>query len=181
MARHDRGSNRLDGGFTLIEMMVVLSLAGLLMTLGALALRQYWFAQALIGSRDEIVNELRGSQERAVSESNPQVQGVLLREGSSSWAAVEYDPNRPAGIPECIVLSENTLLSKTVIATATFSAVPTVTAACDRDIPSSSPDDFAFFFARGSATNGTVTLTHPERSESWTITVTPITGRVGVD
>lgn len=177
----DRGSaSKLEGGFSLIEMLAVLSLAAILMTLGASELRQYWFAQSLIGSRDEIVNELRRSQERAVSESNPQIQGVLLREGSSSWAAVEYDPARPPG-SECQVVTNNTLETGTVIATATFSQVPTVTAACDAQIPSSSADDFAFFFARGSATSGTVTLTHPQRpGESWTITVTPITGRVVV-
>lgn len=181
MARSEGSSKQLEGGFTLIEMLAVLALAGLLMTLGAFAMRQYWFNQALIGSRDEIVNELRRSQERAVSESNPQVQGVLFREASSSWSVVEYDPGRPAG-SECVVVTNNTLESGTQIATATFSTVPTVTAACDAQIPSSSPDDFAFFFARGSATNGTATLTHPQRpGDSWTITVTPITGRVLVD
>ena len=181
ISRQRTTSPENSGGFTLIEMLAVLLLAAILMTLGASTLRQYWFNQALIGSRDEIVNELRRAQERAVSESNPQIQGVLLREGSSSWSAVEYDPARPPG-SECIVVTDNTLESGSVVASATFSAVPTVTALCDAQIPSSSPDDFAFFFARGSATNGTATLTHPRRpGDSWTITVTPITGRVVVN
>lgn len=177
--------HRSHQGFTLIEMLVAMGLAAVLMTLGASAIRSYWFAQALIGSRDEVVNELRRSQERAVSESNPKIQGVVFREGTSSWSVVEYDPALPAG-SECSVITDNTLVSSTQIASATFSEVPTVTAACDAQISASAPDDlapddFAFFFARGSATNGTVTLTHPQRPESWTITVTPITGRVLVD
>ncbi len=177
--RTSRG--RAEAGFTLIEMLSVLALAAILMTLSAGALRTYWFTQALAGSRDEVVNELRRAQERAVSESNPRVHGVLLREGSSSWSAVEYDPTRPAG-SECLVITENTLESRSEIETATFSEVPTITAACVAQItPASTADDYAFFFPRGSATNGTVTLTHPQKpGTTWTITVTPITGRVEV-
>lgn len=179
---------KLDEGFTLVELLFVMGLAAVLMALGGLALRQYWFAQALVGSRDEVVNELRRSQERAVSESNPKVQGVVFREGTSSWSIVEYDPDLPAG-SNCTVVSNNTLVSSTQISSATFSAVPTVTAACDAQLSpvfptpdDLAPDDFAFFFARGSATSGTVTLTNPQRpDDSYTITVTPITGRVVVD
>ena len=61
-----------------------------------------------------------------------------------------------------------------------FTAAPGVTSVCASQIPGAgASDEFALFFARGTATQGSITFTHPSLSgRSVGLTVTPITGRV---
>ena len=171
-------ASRAEGGFSLIELLVVVGLLGLLLTLGATAFRRYWLVQSLDGAQDELIAQVRQRQEQAVSESHPLVFGVRVLEGSSEWGILEYTPDNPlvAGNQEACVQKEILRFSTSVqVSSAAFATSPETTF-CASVLGAAS--DYVFFYPRGSATGGTLTLLHPEISAARTIVVSPITGRV---
>lgn len=168
---------RREDGFTLIEAMVAMSIVAVLMTLGAGALRQYWLTHALHGARDEAITQLRGQQERVVSESHPLVFGARFRPGSTEWGLVEYDPVSDT-CQETRAMQFDTGVEVQVVSFSEAGSMASIVAKC-RAIPTaSSTDGFAMFFARGTASAGTLTLEQPSLGETLGLTVKPITGRV---
>ena len=173
-----------DDGFSLIELLVGIGLVAILVTISAGALRTYWLTQGLVGSRDEIVSQLRASQEQVVSESHPLVFGARFKTGSSTWGLVEYNP----GTNTCVELSR-TLSTGVVPQSASFTSSPETdfcrsnlvfaggsTPVPDRDDPATA---YVWFYARGTATAGSMTFTQPSLpGKSVSLTVTPLTGRV---
>lgn len=170
-----------ERGFTLIEVLVATVLTAILLTLSASGARHYWLTQALQTGRGEIITQLRQMQEQVVSETHPTVFAARFRVGSSDWGVVEYDPTLTASHPAttCTQVRSNTFATGVKVTAASFAA-PTDSSMLSlcRAIPGASSDQFVFFYARGSATGGTVTIDQPSLGRSKTITVTPITGRV---
>jgi type II secretion system protein H len=164
---------RREQGFTLIEALVVMLLASIVMTLAVQALRHYWLVQSLEQGEGEVISQLRQLQERAVSESHPLVYGARFKLNSSDWSIVRYNPS---ATPTACTL-ENTLTFATgvKVSAANFDAAPTITGCPGAG---DSQYKFVFFFARGTATGGQLTLTQPAIGRTRTITVTPLTGRV---
>ena len=165
-------------GFTLIELLVVISILGILFTLSAYSLRGYWLTQALEGASDDLVSQMRQVQQRTDSESAPLVYGVRLEEGTRNWAVIRYDPKSPSTPTddECTQLTTYQFADGVTISAAEFDPPPNVTLSkCPQPLL-----DFAMFFARGTATDGTVTLTHSVTNKTRTINVLPLTGRVRV-
>jgi prepilin-type N-terminal cleavage/methylation domain-containing protein len=169
---------RDQNGFTLVELMVVIVIGAVLLTLGASALRRYWFTQALEGSADALVSQMRQVQQRTDSESAPLVYGVRLEEGTSAWAVVKYDPKSATTTDddECTQLSTYEFSDGIRITAASFDSPPSILLS---KCPESS-QDFAMFFARGTATSGSVSLRHPITGKTRTVTVLPLTGRARV-
>jgi prepilin-type N-terminal cleavage/methylation domain-containing protein len=166
-------------GFTLVELMVVLALGAVLVGLSASALRNYWFTQALEGSTAQVMSQMRQVQQRTDSESAPLVYGVRFEVGTPNWAVVRYDP-KSATTPdddECTQIAAHQFSDGVSISGATFDAPPgaVVLSKCPQ-----SSQVFAMFFARGTATQGTVTLRHELTERIRTISVLPLTGRVRV-
>lgn len=168
---------RRQDGFTLIEALVAMGLAAILVTLSAGALRNYWLTQSLYGARDEAVSQLRALQEQAVSETHPKVFGARFRVGSSSWSLVEYDPNRAVG-SRCTEIDDVTFGTGVQVTAATSFSISDVGTACKAEHTDWGSDQLVFFYARGTATQGTLELTHPSLGRSVSLTVTPVTGRV---
>jgi prepilin-type N-terminal cleavage/methylation domain-containing protein len=170
-----------DSGFTLIEVLSVMVLTGILLTLTAAGLRHYWFVQSLETAQSDVVSQLRQLQEQVVSETHPTVFGSRFKVGSSNWGVVEYDPLITGSHPSatCTQVRSNTFGSGVQVSAASFTAATdtAMTNLC-KTIPGASTDSFVFFYARGSATGGSVTILQPQLSRSKTITITPITGRV---
>ena len=167
-----------EDGFTLIELLVVISLLAILMGLTASALRNYWLTQQLEGASDSLVSQLRQAQQRTDSESAPLVYGVRFQEGTPNWAVVQYDPQSPATTDDdvCNQLSTYAFPDSVAIEVADFNAPTNV-------LLSKCPEpslDFVMFYARGTATDGSVTLTSTTTGKSRTVSVLPLTGRVRV-
>lgn len=164
-----------QSGFTLIEVLVVISLSAILMTLGVAAMRHYWFVNALDSSTDEVVTQLRNAQQRVGSESHPVVYGLRFRPATTEWGVVQYDPRKAAN--QCTAEATQDLEAGVEFEAASFSGATTPQGlACSSTLGSA--DRFAFFYARGSATGGTVKLTSEALGRSNVVRVTPITGRV---
>lgn len=175
----NRMQTRNESGFTLIELLVVIAVTSLLLTLGAPAFRHYWFKRSLYGTQDLMMTEMRAMQEKAVSESHPLVYGLRFEPGTSNWGEIKYNPkdqSTPTDDECSYVGSAMTFESRVRVETAVFDAPPGLD-------PSKCPDsgtaEFVFFYAKGTATAGSVTFSQPNLSDEIGLSVSSLTGRVG--
>ncbi|MFP5298674.1 MAG: prepilin-type N-terminal cleavage/methylation domain-containing protein [Actinomycetota bacterium] len=167
-----------EHGFTLIEILAVTALLGLLMALGASAFQGYARRQSLDAATDRVVGELRAVQQRVVSESNPLVYGARVVEGSGDLELIRYNPNGALGsrcsIVETVELTGGMFSAPVQLRSASFSdpePVPT----CTTELGVA---EYVFFFARGTATAGSLQVYQPQIGASETITITDLTARV---
>jgi prepilin-type N-terminal cleavage/methylation domain-containing protein len=164
-----------EGGFTLVELLVAIVLAGIMLTLGASALRTYWMRRSLDGSTKQVTAQLRAMQQRAVAESHPLVYGARFTDGYGTYTLFKYNPANSAS--PCDKL--NTLALEGHVETAagtSFATSPYIDLSKCEATPGD--DHYVFFFARGTATAGTLRLTHDTLGDSTSISVTNLTGRV---
>lgn len=163
----------------MIEILVTIVISAVLLTLGASALRGYWINRSLHDGAESVVSELRNVQERSVSESHPLVYGGWFDLGSSEWGVVRFDPKDPtvSGDDECAVVSgPNRFSAGVVVDDVSFEDQVPQTSVCASAVPDGA--EIAFFFARGTASPGDVTLLQPHNGKRETITVSGLTGRV---
>lgn len=182
-----------SAGFTLIEALTAIAILGIVLTLSAGALRHFWLVQSLDSATNEVVTQLRQLQEQAISENYPRVYGARFRKGTSEWASIRFDPgtNPDTSDDTCTQVRSRSFGS------GVFSAAVTVGSATDfaasseatfcstnlRDtannlITVTVNDEFAFFYAKGSAVSGSVTLEQTTLGRAGVVTVAPLTGRV---
>lgn len=172
---------RNEKGYTLIEMLAVLVLGAILLTLAAGALRNFWFVQSLESATSEVTTQLRRLQTRSTSESHPLVYGARFRLGASEWGVVRYDPNGGTCTEvetkslDTGVFSAGAKISSDTNLTSFSTTNETMTCRSSLNAPN---DHFAFFYSRGSATAGQVTVDQPQLGRTRTVTVAAITGRV---
>lgn len=181
-----RSGSGSESGFTLIELLTTMMIVSVLVTLGALALRQYWFVRSLEGGKDGMITTLRGIQQRVTSASNPLVYGARFRVGSSVWQLIEY--NRVGRTCTDIRVegleSDQEFDAGVHVTSAGFAdyldppVAPHATTLNATDACLGTGTGIVWFFARGSATTGSVTLRQPVIGRSETICVAGLTGRV---
>lgn len=173
---------RRESGFTLIELLTVILIGAILMTLGASAVRQYWFVNAADGAAEKVVAELRQLQQRTAAESHPMVYGAWFKEDvtTGQWGLLRYDPKDASVSTDdvCAQLGTPQRFGDGVVVTsASFDAAGgSIETKCTATAPGGS--DLVFFYARGSATDGEISLDHEAISEPLTVTVSGVTGRV---
>lgn len=165
-----------ENGFTLTELLMVTAVIGIALTLGAAAFNRYWKVRSLTGAIDEVVTELRAEQQDASTQTHPSVWGAWFKQGTSEWGVVRGN----AETGTCQVTSRRTLPTRVTVGSVAFDDVidPALSANCAADAGTGA--EVVLFFARGSATGGSVSLFHPQvgGGAPRTITVSPITGRV---
>lgn len=163
-------------GFTLIEVLVTCLLLTVVLTLGAPAIGRYWRVRALEGATTEVVTELRGLQQDASAQSHPWVFGAYFSSGTNRWGIVKGNIKTGA----CTVQARRTFSAGVSISSVSFADISTqdLTSNCSTAAEASS--EVVLFFARGSATGGSVGLRHMEvdGGDPRTIDVSPITGRI---
>lgn len=165
-----------ENGFTLSELLVVTLIIGIALTLGAPAFSRYWKVRSLNAAVDEVATELRGDQQDATSQSHPWVWGAWFKQGTPRWGIVRGNANTGA----CEVRDRRSFPAGVTVSAVSFADVTTPTLSAQCAAAAESGAEVVLFFARGSATGGSVSLSHPEvgGGSARTITVAPITGRV---
>lgn len=176
-------------GFTLIEVLVVMSLAGILMTLGALALRTFWFNHALGQSASEVTVQLRSLSGKASSDSHPHVFGAVFEPGAETYEVIRYQAAAWPARGVCEVVAERGLGTGVVVESAAFapsySAPPEhpqyltsgATGDCRTQLALDGSEGVAFMFARGTATEGEVLLRQVNLNRCRVVSLSALTAR----
>lgn len=166
---------RSEGGFTLIEVMAVAVIGALLLGLSASALREYSRAKALESAHTTTVSMLRSVQQRSSTDGYPRAYGIRFLKNGTRWDVVRYD----ASTGTCNVVESHDLTNTVIVAPVTdFPSSPAATA-CANASPGGSADyEVALFYARGTATAGTVEFKLDGTSKSRSLSVNAATGRV---
>lgn len=152
-----------ERGFTLIEMLFTMALAGILFALAAGGWRQYQRAQELSGSERDLVSFLRNAQASAVDE-EVSFKASFAADGRSVTLARCNMVSGTCNWGQVASLAPN---GKTV----TYSS-PTFTQS------DGSTQSWILFSARGAATPGTVVVGRQGSTKTYTVTVEGLTGRV---
>ena len=170
-----------EGGFTLLETLVVFVLIGLVTTFGVGAVRHYWLVRSLSSGRDTVAAQLREVQQRSLSESHPNVYGVRFRKGTSTYGIVKYVAGTPG---TCTAVTQQTLdgVEFANDSETDFPDVAGLTSLCRAAAPASDDYEIVFFYPRGStnasSTIGSVKVRQPSLNRSKKISVSRLTGRV---
>ena len=175
---------RQEDGFTLLEVLVVILLMGILMTLSASSLRTYWFTHSLEGQVESVVAQMRQAQQRAGAETHPRAYGVWFTNGSQRWGILQYDSSDTS--TPCEETEQRRFETMVRVADVDFTEVTspaTITATCrtalaSAGVPDAANAEMVFFYPRGNATAGSLTLEQPPVDKERTIDVVAITGRV---
>ena len=170
-----------ERGVTMIEILVVSTLLAVMMTLSAGPLRTYWRRQALERGKSEVIAQMQNVQQTSVSETTPYVYGVRFKLDSAEWGIVKFDGNSATTTADdtCVQTRSLSFSDGVRVSAASFAVAPDITTKCRSAISGAASDQFAFFYARGTATGGGVTLVQPAlEAAARSVTVTPITGRV---
>ena len=185
-------------GFTLVELLAVMAVTAIMLTIGVAAIRTFWLTRSLDGSRHQVSAQLRAVQQQAEAESRPIVLGAFFRvmtpatdTGGPQWGIVRANPGdlswATTADNTCTVITQRRFSGGVQVATAAFSDPPTALATTTRSIlvplcktgVAALATDFVFFFPRGTATKGCVSLNQPRLTKPnlW-VSVNQLTGRV---
>lgn len=176
--------SRSEGGFTLIELLTVMTIMGILFTLGALAIRQFWFVRSLSGSQDQVATQLRQLQQRVVAETHPLVYGARFGAGEDVIGLVRFDPEtntcrqyQTVGLGRGVTVDAATDVSSDATEPHIF-CKSNLTTPGGAPVPNASTSEYAFFFARGNGTPGTVVVRSQPLGRTESVEITGVTGRV---
>lgn len=166
-----------EEGFTIPELMVVVSLMAVIVALGSVALRNYYQVRSLKEAQGMVVTQLRQVQQRSVAESHPNIYGVRFRKGTNEWSIVRYDANTAT----CSVVTSKTFEGGVIVASdsGTLISAAAGTVPCRNASPGASAEnEVALFNPSGTATSGSLRLTSAPLARSKNLTISALTGRV---
>ena len=149
--------------------MVTLALAGILMTIGILAMHGYLISNRHQNTADGIRSSLRGAGERSISEGRT----YCVYFTATTWTVYRSD---------CTVAANKTDGPMTVqdpsITIGSVSFTPPGTAVPGQNTACPTANKCAYFYPRGTALPGTLRVSRP--GKTYTVTVEGLTGRVSL-
>lgn len=163
-AQQLRRARVVDGGFTMIELMVVMVIVSIL---ASIAMFGFWSWQRTAqqqGSAKELVSQLRNASERAISEGRTYCVGIDSTNRSYTlWRYTCGTGTQVAG--PYTTQSPNVTFASTL-------SLPTPAPACPAG------NTCLYFYPRGTAIPATLNVNSSARSKVYTVTVEGLTARV---
>ena len=158
-----------DGGFSLVEVIVAISLMSVVMSLGILAMRSFLMSNRESGTALDIRSALRNASELSVSEGRT----YCVYFTATTWTT--YTSN-------CTVAADKVggsqQVNDTSITLSSFSFTPPATAIPGQTTACPTANRCAYFYPRGTALGGAVQVTRA--SKTYTINVEGLTSRVSM-
>lgn len=171
-----RGAREREAGFTLIEVAVTSILLGVLLALAAGPFLGYRRAQQERAAVRDVVGVLRETQSRSVSEEC--IYRVVFSPSSTNTAAARtYTVQKKETSGKCDLVSG----TWTTKETRTFDSSNVWVSATSFDNLSADADVIAgavYFYARGTGSPGTLTISRSNKSKTYDVKVEGLTGRV---
>lgn len=161
-SRHASGS---DSGYTLIELTVVMVIAGTLMAIGMFGFWNWRNTAQQQGSAGQLVSTLRTASERSISEGRTYCVDIT---GGKSYALWRYACSSATGTK----VSGTTTTQSGKVSLAATITVPSPAPACP------SGDQCLYFYPRGTALPATISVSSTARSRIYTVHVEGLTARV---
>lgn len=157
-----------DIGFTLIELTVVMSIMGLLVSLGSFGFTSWRNTAQQQGTADEVVSALRNAATRAVSEGRTYC--VAVAADGRSYTPWQYScgTGTQVAAPKRVQGSSVTLAATVP----TTGSLPTPTPACPAG------NQCLYFYPRGTAIPAQVIVNSTARTKTYTVLVEGLTARV---
>ena len=154
---------RNESGFTLVELMVVMLIAGVLMTIGVFSFVNYRKTSQQRGTAKEVVSLLRNASERAISEGRTYCVDIAAdRLSTTTW-------QRACG-PSGTALGDTTRTQSTKVTLEATVTNPSPVCPTSHQC--------LYFYPRGTATPATVVVRSSARSKTYTVKVEGLTARV---
>jgi prepilin-type N-terminal cleavage/methylation domain-containing protein len=166
--RRNHAIREADSGFTLIEALTVLAIAGVLMAISVWGMHSYLVSSREKGTATQIQSTLRNTADRSLAEGRTYC--VLFT--STTWSVYVHDCTVSTNLtdgPHKAGGSDQTLAAAFPVPTGMD---PTEVTNC----PSSGR--CAYFYPRGNAIAGTVAISRRGSGKQYTVTVIGLTGRV---
>ena len=156
-----------DEGFTLLELVVALAVAGILMGLGFWAMRSYLISSRESGTVQEIRSALRAAAEQSLSEGRT----YCVYFTATTWTTYRFD---------CTVSADKVDGSHQVedpsITLASISFAPPAPPVVGQNTACPTANRCAYFYPRGTAIAGSLQVTRP--GKTYPVNVEGLTGRV---
>lgn len=160
-----------EDGFSLIELLVVMSIVGTLSVIGGLGAFGYQRAAEEKGSATEMLSQFRKASELAVSEGRTYCVAMTTNRRYQIFRYSCVPGTTSSGATAVAYESVRRTQSSRVTYTATVTGTPAA-GTC----PSGA--SCVFFTARGTATPATITIVSSARSKTYTLHVEGLTSRV---
>lgn len=158
---------RRDAGFTLLELMVTISIAGILMAITTWGMRNYLLSNRQAGTASDIRSALRNAGERSLSEGRT----YCVYFTATTWTLYRSD---------CTVAADKTQGPSAVqdvsITLTSVSFVPPSSPVPGQNTACPTANRCAYFYPRGTALAGSLQVTRG--SKVYTIAVEGLTARV---
>jgi hypothetical protein len=159
-----------------------MALLSVILALGASGFRSYWLVSSLDSAQGDVATQLRQIQARAASESHPFIYGARFTPGSSSWSLVKYDQgtDRTTTADDTCTPDGAARSFPGIVAVGSPSSSFTTPLGVDKAKCGGaySTDLFVMFYAKGTATGGTLTLRSVGLDKTRTVAVSSLTSRV---
>lgn len=153
-----------DSGFTLIELLVTLSVMGIMSALAVTSFSTWSGSAEHRSARDETVAALRNAAERALSEGR----AYCVHYSAGAWTTYRFACPPDTGV---MVAGPTPLDAKAV------TLAPSITAPSGLEDSCPTPGNCAYFYPRGNASSGTVSVARDGRTP-YTVTIVGLTSRV---
>ena len=164
-----RGADCRDAGITLIELVVTISLATILMTIGILAMKSYLLSNRQANTADGIRSALRGAGEQSLSEGRT----YCVYFTATTWTVYRADctvaANRTGGTQQ---VQDPSITLTSITFTPPATPVPGQATACPV------AGKCAYFYPRGTALKGSLQIVRG--TKAYTVSVEGLTSRVSL-